>query len=279
MYADNEAMQLVKSNRLFDAEKRLRQALYLEPTSEPLQFNLGVVLAQVGQPEEAQKILTALQKKRPESPSYAVALADTFLTSGRRQEAKGLLKEAFRRFKDANNLGQAARVARSISNVSFELGNEEEALCYSYEAYALAPTAEQIGWHGRILVALNQFSNVSSILPAEFKRNPALSRSASAQHALAMARYENGDFKAALAAEESALDFVDQSPEISSELNAAWWLMKQRVVKSDEDAEVLERLEGMRPEVYDFAQRPNVLLTTWPPALRSALGEIKPPSR
>jgi hypothetical protein len=127
-----------------------------------------------------------------------------------------------------------------------------------------------------LLVALNLSPTVTATLPAIFKRDPALSRSAGAQHALALARYTTGDFQGALSAEESALDLVDQAPEFAAEFNAAWWLMKKRALREAESQEVMERLADMQSDVYDFGQRPNVLLTTWPPALRAELGRVVP---
>jgi tetratricopeptide (TPR) repeat protein len=267
----NEAMNLVKNNRFFDAERSLRQARHLQPDSEQLTFNLGVVLSQVGQPEESAELLRELYARRPDQPAYAVALADTFIVLGRKSEARDLLKAAFRRFKEAGNYSQAARIARSISNVSFELGYEEESLCYSYEAYTLAPNAEQLGMHGVLLVGENLYPTALSTIQEAFKKNPGFSSSAPAQHALALARFAKGDYAGALAAEETALDFINQSPMLGAELNAAWWLMKQRTLKTDESADVLERLENMKPEVCDFRQVGGVALTMWPPSLRTAL--------
>ncbi len=270
----NEAMNLVTNNRFFDAERSLRQARYLRPENEQLKFNLAVVLSQVGQPEESQELLQELYSQRPEQPAYAVALADTLIVLGRKGQARDLLKGAFRRLKEAENYPQAARIARSISNVSFELGYEEESLCYSYEAYALAPTAEQLGMHGMLLVAENLYPTAHSTIQEAFKGNSGFSSSAAAQHALALARFAQGDYAGALAAEETALDFINQSPMLGAELNAAWWLMKQRTLGEDESGDVLERLENMRSEVYDFRQVGAIALTMWPPPLRMALEEV-----
>jgi tetratricopeptide (TPR) repeat protein len=270
----NEAMNLVASNRFFDAERSLRQARYLQPDNEQLKFNLAVVLSQVGQPEESEELLRGLYAQRPQQPSYAVALADTLIIVGKKGEARELLKAAFRRFKEAQNYSQAARIARSISNVSFELGYEEESLCYSYEAYTLAPNAEQLGMHGVLLVAENLYATALSTIQEAFKENPGFASSAPAQHALALARFARGDYAGALAAEETALDFINQSPMLGAELNAGWWLMKQRTLKEDETGDVLERLDNMKPEVYDFRQVGGVALTMWPPTLRTALQSV-----
>jgi tetratricopeptide (TPR) repeat protein len=307
----NEGMQLVKINRYFDAEKRLRQALFLTPESEQVRFDLAVVLTQIGQPDEARAILSDLRTQQPRRPAYLVALADTLLVLGEPQEARTLLKQAFRSFIDAQNLAQAARVARSIANVDFELGYEQEALCYSYEAYSLAPTAEQLGWHGRLLVAQNLHQTALDLITATLKLAPADGSSAPVQHALALARYAHGDLTGALAAEELALDLVSQSPELGAELNAAWWVMQRErlqaapvageagaaedgesgeppaaegeaeaVLDPEQRAELEEKLAAMQPEVRDFAQQGGLLLVTWPIALRSALeqatAEVQP---
>lgn len=270
----NEAMDLVKTNRYFDAERSLRRARYLQPDNEQLKFNLAVVLNQAGQPEEALELLEELSALRPEQPTYALALADALITLGKKERARVLLKTAFHLFKEAKNYPQAARLARSVSNVSFEVGNEEESLCYSYEAYALAPNAEQLGSHGRILVAESLYPTAISQIQDAFKENRALASSASAQHALALARFAQGDFRGALAAEESALDFINQSPLLGAEVNAAWWLIKRKTLSRDEDEDVVERLESMKDEVRDFASSGGIALATWPPSLRALLEEL-----
>lgn len=306
----NEGMQLVKVNRYFDAEKRLRQALFLQPESEQVRFNLAVVLNQIGQPDEAREIMNELRVRQPRRPAYLVALADIVLSLGKPHQARTLLKEAFRLFSDAQNLAQAARVARSIANVDFELGYEQEALCYSYEAYSLAPGPEQLGWHARLLVAQNLHQTALDLITATLKLTPADGSSAPVQHALALARYAGGDSVGALAAEELALDLVSQSPDLGAELNAAWWVLQQerlqRFVQAQSEqpepaqaeqaheavppsgaaaeesdqselsdpekrAELEEKLEAMRPEVSDFTQQGGLMLTTWPLSLRRAL--------
>jgi len=267
----NEAMVLVQNNRFFDAERSLRQAHFLQPASEQLTFNLAVVLSQVGQPEEASQLLEDLNRRKPGQPAYLVALADARIMVGDANTARELLKRAFRLFKEAQNYSQAARIARSISNVSFELGEEQEALCYSHEAYTLEPSAEQLGWHARILIALNQFPTALRVLQESINANRGLASSASVQHALALVRFAQGDRDGALAAEESALDFINQSPLLGAEVNAAWWVMKRQTVADSEDEELSERLESMRVEIVDFVEKPNIAITTWPPRLRATL--------
>lgn len=305
----NEAMQLVKVNRYFDAEKRLRQALFLQPENEQVQFNLALVLHQIGQPDEAREIMNELRVRQPRRPAYLVALADVALSLGEPQRARTLLKEAFRLYSDAQNLAQAARVARSIANVDFEVGYEQEALCYSYEAYSLAPGPEQLGWHARLLVAQNLHQTALDLIAATLKLTPADGSSAPVQHALALARYAGGDAVGALAAEELALDLVSQSPDLGAEINAAWWVLQQErlqrfvqaqpeqaepaqeqaeeavqpsakaadasdqseLLDPEKRAELEEKLEAMRPEVHDFSQQGGLMLITWPLSLRQAL--------
>jgi predicted Zn-dependent protease len=267
----NEAMILVQNNRFFDAERSLRQAHFLQPGSDQLTFNLAVVLGQVGQPEEASQLLEALNRRKPGQPAYMVALADARIMLGDASRARELLKRVFRLFKDAQNYPRAARIARSISNVSFELGEEQEALCYSHEAYTLESSAEQLGWHARILIALNQFPAALRVLQESINANRGLASSASVQHALALVRFAEGDRDGALAAEEAALDFINQSPLLGAEVNAAWWVMKRQAVTDSEDEEISERLESMRIEIVDFVEKPSISITTWPASMRAAL--------
>jgi Flp pilus assembly protein TadD len=266
----SEALSYTKTGRLYDAESKLRQASYLEPSNDRIAFNLGVVVNQSGQSEEALTIFQKLLSKEPQNPEYLQGMADALVSQGRYTEARERLKQSFSLFKGANNFPRAALLARSISNIAFGVGEEQEALCYSYEAVTLAPNATQVGMHARVLVALNLFEQAESFV----KRRKSAADQALAFHALGMSRFARGDVSGALEAEEVALDRITESPELSSEVTAAWWLMKSKVPDPQATEESDERMREMKADVIDFRDRNPYELVMWPSPLRRELNAV-----
>lgn len=266
----SEGLSFTKKGRLFDAESRLRQASYLEPSNDRIAFNLAVVINQAGQSDEALQILEKLLAKEPQNPNYLQALADALVSQGRYEEAKDRLKQAFALFKGATNLPRAALLARSISNIALGIGQEQEALCYSYEAVSLAPNATQIGMHARVLVALNLFEQTESFV----KRRKSAADQALTFHSLAMARFARGELPNALEAAEVALDRLTESPELSSEVTTAWWLIKSKVPDSQATEESQQRMREMKADVIEFRDRNPYELVMWPAALRRELNGV-----
>jgi tetratricopeptide (TPR) repeat protein len=272
-----ESMGYSKQSRFWDAENKLRQADFLTPGNERIEYNLAIAMNQTGQSSDAKEMLQKLLSRKPGDPNYLTALADVEYSLGSPANARIHLKEAFVTFKEANNLPQAARVARSIANLAFMEGNEQEALCYSYEAWTLVKTPEQLGWHARLLVALNLSGRAEAFIKDASTKQRSIARHPGAQHSLALARYAQGKYAEAVEAEEIALDLIPEAPETGSEINAAWWLMKQKVPKQEgeelaDDYEEIE--EERRREVLAFRDRGRTEIIAWPMSLREQLAAI-----
>lgn len=267
----SEALGFANNGRLIVAEARLRQARYLEPANERIAFNLAVIINQTGQSEEARGIVESLLMKEPRNPTYLQALADILESEGDHERAKTKLKESFSIFTSAGNTARASLVARSISNIAFGMGNEQEALCYSYEALSLSPTPAQVSAHARLLVGLNLFREAIEFI----RSRRALASEPGAFHALAMASFAEGDFKGALEAEDNAAGRLGQAPQLSQEINAAWWLMRTRLSRegggSEQNEESEEKMAELKEDAIQFADRQPYELVMWPAALRREL--------
>ena len=264
----SEGLGFANVGRLYNAEGRLRQAMYLEPSNDRIAFNLAVIINQAGQSQEAKQIMKRLLAKEPRNPTYLQAMADISVSDGDHEGAKTILKGAFTIFKSAGNFPRAALIARSISNIAFGMGNEQEALCYSYEAFAMSPTPKQVSAHARLLVALNLFDEAQVFVNAQ----RALATEPVAHHALAMAMFAKGEYKGALEAEDAALGRIAVMPEMSQELNAAWWVMKQHVPDEKEPSdEANEKMIELRESAVQYAERQPYELVMWPAALRREL--------
>ena len=264
----SEGLTFANNGRLFNAEGRLRQAYYLEPTNDRIAFNLAVIANLSGESDEALSMIEALLAKDPRNPHYLHALAEVRESQGQHEIAKVKLKEAFSIFKSAKNAPRAALMARSIANIAFGTGHEQEALCYSFEALFLSPTPQQVAAHARLLVALNLFDQAIEFIQA----HKPLAGEALTFHALGMAYFAKGDVKAALEAENNAVGRLAQAPELSQEINTAWWLMKSNVPADASMTEATnEKSEELKEGAIQYAERQPYELVTWPADLRREL--------
>lgn len=273
----SEAMNFSKRGRFFEAENRLRQADYLAPGNERVEFNLAVAMNQNGQGEEAKQTVEGLLQRKPNDPNLLAALADIEFSLGEPQQARTRLKASFVQFRDAGNAQQAARLARSIANLAFIEGNEQEALCYSHEAWTLGQNSEQLAWHVRLLVALNLYAQAKETVVAAISKNKALGRSAPVQLALALAQAGLGDFEGASEAAEIAVDLIPDAPESSSEISNVAWLISKHIAIAPAAPES-EEFEVERVEMaVGFRDRNPHEVVTWPPVLRDQLAAVKTP--
>jgi len=267
----SEGLALSQGGRFLEAEGRLRQARYLEPANDRISFNLAVIINQSGQSEESLAILTRLLSNEPQNPNYLQGIADANLSLRNYDKTREYLKEAFELVKGVGNNARAAVLARSISNVAFGAGYEQEALCYSYEAVTLGPSPVQYATHARLLVALNLFSQAETFLKS---KSGALNEPL-ANHVVALARYGQGNFRGALEAEEGALGRISQAPELSQEVTVAWWLMKAKLPDDKRDDVGQERERELRDNVIQFGQKQGYELVMWPAALRRELVRLR----
>jgi tetratricopeptide (TPR) repeat protein len=268
----SESITYGSKGRLFDAEARLRKALAVDPENERILFNLAVVIGQAGQYEEAIAILDSLRRTQGDKPNLLLALADIRNTQGDRRQARSLLKDAFGIYANVGNTAQAALVARSISNLAFAEGLEQEALCYSFEALTLAPNSGQLGAHASLLNGINAFLAVDTTLSTRIAKAPALGASVAVHYAWSLAKFGLGDYTGALKEIEKAQDFAAENPELAGEVNVVWWLLKRREgAASSIDDSTADRLESMYPDVTRLRDKPSYSLLRWPVALRQML--------
>lgn len=274
----SESMRYGAKGRLFEAESRLRKALYLDPNNERIRFNLAVVLGQGGNSDEALDILNTLRGALGEQPYLLVATADIHNGQGDRERARAELKKAFSMYRGVANDGQAAIVARSISNLAFAQGLEQEALCYSWEALTLAPSPQQLGAHTGLLVALNMFSEAESLAKQRIQQSPALGASVQVHYALSLAHMGRADIAGALREVEVAQDLLAENPEIGTEVNSLWYLLKNMSPDPEDTEATRQKLEQSHLDAARLREKPTYALVRWPSAARDLLSRVVDPA-
>ncbi len=275
----SEGLLVSSKGRSVDSAFRVRQALYLDPSNTRLQLTLALLLQQAGEGEEAREIFSRLYASQPRNPDVLVGYGDALLAARKHEEGKQKLKEAFKLFAGAGNALQAARIARSISNISFGIGDEQEALCYSYEALMLSPAPDQVAAHARLLVALNMYQKALQGIEQAQLFNAVVARSARIQHVRALALYALGRFDRAVDAEDIAIQYLSKEPELTSEVMAARWLAISKLDRSQDSEIDNQRYEEQRQDVTDYSLRAGVEVVFWPPDMRAALVALSEGSR
>lgn len=263
----SESIGAAGRGRLFDAESRLRRALVLSPGDPTIMFNLALVLGQQGYGDEATELLRELRAKQGDHPRYAIAMADVHLGQRRLAQARDELKLAFEAFSQAANWIQAASVARSISNLAFADGAEQEALCYSYEAFMLDQSATQLGYHASMLVALNLFTTADTFVGEQLDLSPSLGAMPRVHLARALARGALKNMTGAVDEIEQAQNLLAQDPELGAEVNVVWWLFRKQIPETEEDQQdtkLQESLEAIEPEVARLRDKPTYNMVRWP---------------
>ena len=274
----SESVGAASRGRLFDAEARLRKALVLSPSNPTITFNLAVVLGQQRHADEAFGLLNELRLTQGDHPRYSLAMADVYVGQGDLGKARDQLKLAFEAFSQVQNWPQAAVVARSIANLAFADGAEQEALCYSHEAFFLDQSAAQLGYHASMLVAQNQFSSADTAIGEQLDLNPSLGAVPRVHLARALARSALGNAEGALREIEVAQDLAALDPELGAEVNVVWWLLQRQVPQTPEmleDAKLQKSIEGTFPEVLRLQEKPTYSMVTWPRSVHALLSAVQ----
>jgi tetratricopeptide (TPR) repeat protein len=274
----SESMLYGAKGRLYEAESRLRKALYLDPKNEKVQFNLAVVLGQGGNSEEALEMLSQLRGSLGDQPYLLVAIADIHNGQGDRERARTELKKAFSMYRGVSNDSQAAVIARSISNLAFAQGLEQEALCYSWEAITLAPSPQQLGAHTGLLVALNMFSEAENFTKQRIQQSPALGASVQVHYALSLAHMGRDDVAGALREVEIAQDLLAENPEIGPEVNSLWYLLKTLSPDPEDTEATLQKFEQSHMDAARLRKKPTYAIVRWPASVRELLSKVVDPA-
>jgi hypothetical protein len=111
-------------------------------------------------------------------------------------------------------------------------------------------------------------------LEAALKQTPALGKRSSVLHALALSRFAFGEYEAALEAETKALDFIDKEPELGGEVNAVWYVMRERLITGEESESEKKVIEDGRLQAIDYRELAPVSMMMLPPEIVRRLQDI-----
>lgn len=260
-----ESVTWAGRGRLFDAEIQLRKAKWLAPDNAAVRFNLAVVLGQQGKLFEAESLIQALMEELGRRPDYLLVLADIDRQAGRLDRARRLLKEAYGKYDDASNRREAAVLARSIANLAFVGGEEQEALCYSYEALRQRADNDQISYHALLLLSLNRTSDAHAFILEQVTTKRAVKESGFVQFVLALANLGIGDLGASSQAIKLSKQFSTARVTYGDELEALQLIVSEnRGDTSIVEEEAVQRRVRLQSEVEKFLEQSTYALLHWP---------------
>lgn len=260
-----ESVTWAGRGRLFDAEIQLRKAKWLAPDNAAVRFNLAVVLGQQGKLSEAESLIQALMEELGRRPDYLLVLADINRQAGQLDRARRLLKEAYGKYDDASNRREAAVLARSIANLAFVGGEEQEALCYSYEALRQRADSDQIGYHALLLLSLNRTSESHAFILEQVTTKRVVKESGFVQFVLALANLGIGDLGASSQAIKLSRQLSTARITYGDELEALQLIVSEnRGDTSIVEEEAVRRQVRRQSEVEKFLEQSTYALLHWP---------------
>ncbi len=254
--------------RLLDAEGQLRKAAWLDSTNSAVQFNLAVVLSQQGRLLEARQVIESVRKSSGPRPDIMIVLADIERQEGNFVQARALLKGAYRRFDEVDNREQATLLARSIANLAFVSGEEQEALCYSYEALHQSEDVEQVAYHGILLLALNQIEQVHNFLLQQAAAKRSVRDSGMVQFVLSLTAIAKGDFESGEKALKLARRLSKKGATYLKELDALQLIVLQH---SGENTQRDEERKRWEDSARNIVEQSSYQLLHWPMDVQDVL--------
>ncbi len=159
-----EGLAYAKKSRNTDAEMKFRQALYLAPEADNIQYNLAVTLDKQGLYDEAVSYLSELLERTPKSLVYRDAMAHALLGAKDFDRAKELYEQVYQIALDEKKDAFRVASARNLATIAFRLGEEEDAHCWSSLALDGKKTPEQLSRHAGLLLALGRAADTRKTL-------------------------------------------------------------------------------------------------------------------
>jgi len=254
-----EGMDLLGRGRNMDAEINLRKALYLSPDSQTVRRNLAVILGRQGLYEESEELLLGLLQENPASLSTVSSLAQIYFDQGDFDRARLRYMELLE-LSEGSELPRVneirAEALRSLAVLEFTVGNEEEALCYSGEAYNQSRGREQeLARHARLLNAIGLHDRVLALLG----RGSIQGRRPAEIHQVMLAHFAKGSYTEAARGARRLGELRNAAPEAVAD---ARWIELLTMLKTQPEAEKLVFGRAAQVQIRDDMQLASAGVTS-----------------
>jgi len=279
-YLAKEAMWYFGRSRYLDAELKFRQILWLRPDLKNMKQNLAETLGREGLYEEAVQLYLELVQEDPQALSRLSGLARLYYMAGKFDLARLQYEKALAVAIDRNDLGLMAKLARSLAVLSFKVGNEEEAGCYSAQALLWGATPDEFLRHISLLMAMGYYNAAMNalkkyVLDNELERDPLF------LHKRAMLSFALHKFDDAYAFETMAQEAAlgrNVDPATQFEMNVVKF-MAQRVrlkltAEGAKDTEIDQAGKEFLQALEIYALTNQAFTVYWPANLVEMLQEL-----
>lgn len=221
-----------KSGQFGEARLTFLKAQALAPSSRPIKRNLAITFTRLGEAELALEIYRELLAEDESNPELQFEYAQALMGAGELDAALVVLKAALQK---AFNMGDQKLIlanARVLSDLSFRLGLEDEAICYSDTILAYRKDQAEIIRHTKLLLGVGRFEEAASLIEnmyarAVIKNEPALA------HQLALAKLGQEKYSEFESLEDLALNALDEESLLSQEIQN----IRNRLKESGEEKE------------------------------------------
>lgn len=157
---EQDAIQLVREGndyflqgRFIPAELKYRQAMFLFPQADNIKVNLANTLLKTGQFDEGLSMASDLLEKEPENIDYLLLAAKIHLERNK-------IDRAIERYNDALSIAREkelkkyeVKILDNLSALYFNIGEEEQALCYALQSFSLEKNPFKKGKFARLQTA------------------------------------------------------------------------------------------------------------------------------
>jgi tetratricopeptide (TPR) repeat protein len=276
-----EGLYYFGRSRYFDAEVKLRQAVALVPDPN-LRIDLAVVLEYEGALDEAEAIYKSLLLDQPDDPQILAGLARLYAVRGDSEAGKRHYIQAIEKVLSvsdktlqAGSLKRASAYSRSLAALSFKIGDEAGARCYSEEAWLISQNPEDLVRHTRMLIATG-FNERARQAMEQYMEKRGSKIDAGLLHELALAQYGLGKMSESVKLEDKALDQIGSAPGIQAEVELVRFAAAEFKFEPTEDEEAASDSGGEQEDPVESAVKSKVMESGatlyWPVNLLEAVG-------
>jgi tetratricopeptide (TPR) repeat protein len=163
-----EGVDHFRAGRYEQARAMLSQAYHIAPESKPLKRNLAVVSTRLGNYERAIELYRELLEEEAEAADLQLEYAQALVGMDEFDAALAALRSALDGAIQKQDDQLSLTAARSLSDLSFKVGLEEDALCYSDMVLAFRPDKAEVARHAKMLVAVGSYAEASKLIEARF---------------------------------------------------------------------------------------------------------------
>ncbi|MGI6681306.1 MAG: tetratricopeptide repeat protein [Bdellovibrionota bacterium] len=150
-----EGMYYFKNNRYLAATQSFERALQISDNAKT-RYNLALALERLGDTDKALSIMTELYYNYPENINFKMASARMLDLVGKKDDAISIYNEVLESLQGKEDIKDYRyKTYRRLSDLYFNIGDLQEAKCYSQMAYNEKLTRDELLRHARLMLSVS----------------------------------------------------------------------------------------------------------------------------